>query len=104
MGEGKIDYSKAAASAGIAAVVKAETGFYCTDDDFFLLFYFLLPVMTSYFTFLNQPAVGAITWAWVFAIAQFVMTWTLCIVYTKKAGQFDQIASDFKKKIGGVDS
>ncbi len=22
----------------------------------------------------------------------------------KKAGQFDQIASDFKKKIGGVDS
>jgi len=71
---------------------------------FFLLFYFLLPVMTSYFTFLNQPAVGAITWAWVFAIAQFVMTWTLCIMYTKKAGQFDQIASDFKKKIGGVDS
>ncbi|RCK13126.1 DUF485 domain-containing protein [Bacillus licheniformis] len=60
---------------------------------FFLLFYFLLPVMTSYFTFLNQPAVGAITWAWVFAIAQFVMTWTLCIVYTKKAGQFDQIAN-----------
>jgi len=25
-------------------------------------------------------------------------------VYTKKAGQFDQIANDFKKKIGGVDS
>ena len=104
MREGKIDYSKAAASPEFQLLLKRKRAFIVPMTIFFLLFYFLLPVMTSYFTFLNQPAVGSITWAWVFAIAQFVMTWTLCIVYTRKAGQFDQIASDFKKKIGGVDS
>ncbi|MFC1284119.1 DUF485 domain-containing protein [Bacillus paralicheniformis] len=104
MREGKIDYRKAAASPEFQRLLSRKRAFIVPMTIFFLLFYFLLPVMTSYFTFLNQPAVGAITWAWVFAIAQFVMTWTLCIVYTKKAGQFDQIANDFKKKIGGVDS
>ncbi|WP_438799589.1 DUF485 domain-containing protein [Alkalicoccobacillus porphyridii] len=59
---------------------------------FFLLFYFSLPILASYTTILNNPAIGSITWAWVFAIAQFIMTWVLCILYVKKAAQFDKKA------------
>jgi uncharacterized membrane protein (DUF485 family) len=38
------------------------------------------------------------TWAWVFAFAQFVMTWTLCILYTKRASKFDELVDTIKKE------
>ncbi|MEC1259160.1 DUF485 domain-containing protein [Bacillus swezeyi] len=104
MNKNEIDYSKAAASPAFQQLLKRKRAFIVPMTVFFLLFYFLLPIMTSYFTFLNQPAAGAISWAWLFAVAQFVMTWTLCILYTKKADQFDRMANDFKKEIGGVES
>src|SRR5699024_8139342 len=56
---------------------------------FFLIFYFLLAIATSYTTFLNKPAIGDISWIWLFAFAQFVMNFALCIVYVKKSAAFD---------------
>lgn len=41
---------------------------------------------------LNTPAFGDVTWAWVFAFAQFIMTWALCMIYSKKAESFDEIS------------
>ena len=58
---------------------------------FFLAFYFTLPFLTSYSDILNRIAFGAITWAWVFAFAQFIMTWSLCSIYSQKAKQFDKM-------------
>ncbi|MGV2788144.1 DUF485 domain-containing protein, partial [Clostridium perfringens] len=49
---------------------------------------------------LNHPAIGPITWAWVFAFAQFIMTWVLCILYSRKAAQFDRMVDDIKKDMG----
>lgn len=59
---------------------------------FFLLFYFSLPILTAYTNVLNQNAIGDITWAWIFAFAQFIMTWALCMIYTKRAKRFDELA------------
>ncbi len=59
---------------------------------FFLLFYFSLPILTAYTDVLNRKAVGDITWAWIFAFAQFIMTWALCMIYTKRAKRFDELA------------
>ncbi|GGG03748.1 DUF485 domain-containing protein [Paenibacillus abyssi] len=63
---------------------------------FFLVFYFVLPVMTAFSDTLNQRAIGSITWAWLFAFAQFIMTWVLCSLYSRKAVQFDEIAEQIK--------
>jgi len=63
---------------------------------FFLVFYFILPIMTSYSQVLNQKAFGSITWAWVFASAQFLMTWVLCWLYSRKAVEFDRLADQIK--------
>ena len=43
---------------------------------------------------LNHYAIGDISWAWIFAFAQFIMTWTLCTVYVKKANKFDDMAGN----------
>ncbi|MDA1476782.1 DUF485 domain-containing protein [Bacillus changyiensis] len=102
--EKQIDYNKAVTSPTFQKLLKRKRAFIVPMVIFFLTFYFLLPLLTAYFEFLNQPALGAITWAWIFAFAQFVMTWTLCIVYTKKAQQYDKLTEDFKKEIGGVGS
>lgn len=56
MKEEKIDYSKAAASPAFQELLKRKRAFIVPMTVFFLLFYFLLPILTSYFTFLNQPA------------------------------------------------
>jgi uncharacterized membrane protein (DUF485 family) len=59
---------------------------------FFFVFYFSLPILTAYTDVLNQPAIGDISWAWFFAFTQFIMTWSLCMIYTKKAKSFDNLA------------
>ena len=68
---------------------------------FFLLFYFTLPVLTAYSKILNHSAIGAISWAWIFAFAQFVMTWALCIIYTRKSAKFDRIIEEIQQERRG---
>ena len=82
-------YSEIARSASFRSLLEGKKRFLLPITLFFLVFYFLLPVLTSYTTILNHPAVGAITWVWVYGFAQFLMTWTLCAVYTKQAARFD---------------
>ncbi|WP_442857367.1 DUF485 domain-containing protein [Bacillus sp. FJAT-42315] len=43
---------------------------------------------------LNVSAIGSISWVWLFAFAQFIMTWVLCMLYVKKANQFDHMARE----------
>ena len=66
-----------------------------------MVFYFSLPVLTSYSTVLNSNAFGAISWAWVLAFAQFIMTWTLCVLYSKKAATFDILVEKIVKEAKG---
>jgi len=83
-------YSEIAQSPRFRALLERKKQFLIPLSAFFFVFYFALPVMTSYFpSVVNVPAVGAITWAWLFAFAQFVMIWTLCALYVKKAATFD---------------
>ncbi len=83
------DWSKIARSPRFRSLLADKIRFIVPVTLFFLAFYFTLPLMTSYSKVLNRPAFGAITWAWLFAFAQFVMTWSLCAVYTRRAAQFD---------------
>lgn len=94
-----IDYEKIAGSPKFKRLIQQKKRFLVPLTIFFLVFYFTLPILTSYTTILNQPAIGSITWTWIYAFAQFIMTWTLCMIYVKKAAGFDkeadEIAADF---------
>ena len=76
-------YGRIAASSEFRSLMVRKKRFLLPMSLFFLAFYFVLPILTSYSTVLNEPAVGSISWAWVLAFAQFVMTWALCSVYTR---------------------
>jgi uncharacterized membrane protein (DUF485 family) len=56
---------------------------------FFLVFYFGLPVLAGFTTILDSYAIGSITWAYVYAFAQFAMTWILMHLYVSRANRWD---------------
>lgn len=86
------DFEQIANNKEFKGLMTAKKKFLIPLSLFFLVFYFMLPILTSYTTILNKPAIGSITWTWVYALSQFVMTWALCIIYVKKAGSFDSAA------------
>lgn len=102
----RVDYVQVEQSEQFQQFMKERKRFILPYTIFFLVFYFLLPVCTSYTSFLNTPAIGDISWVWIFAFAQFVMTFVLCIIYVKKAGALDkqaeQIIHDQMQKGGAA--
>lgn len=94
-----IDYTKVVQSQKFKELLKKKRAFTVPISIFFLIFYFTLPITTSYSTVLNKESFLHMNWAWLFAFAQFIMVWTLCTLYTKKAKSFDAIAEEIKKEI-----
>jgi uncharacterized membrane protein (DUF485 family) len=87
------DYSSIAQSSSFQTLLSEKKKFIIPITIFFFCFYFALPILTSYSTVLNHKFIGSITWAWVFAFLQFIMTWVLSMLYSKKAARFDELAN-----------
>ncbi|TCI46409.1 DUF485 domain-containing protein [Exiguobacterium sp. SH3S2] len=88
-------------SATFHQLMREKNRFILPSIIFSLIFYFTLPISTSYFTFLNIPVAGDITWAWVLAFAQFFMTWTFCVLYSRRARRFDKFVEKIKQEEDG---
>lgn len=58
---------------------------------FFLVFYFGLPFLTAFTTVLDVKVIGAINLAWIYAFAQFAMTWILMHLYVSRANRWDDL-------------
>lgn len=89
-------YADIAKSQKFAELLRQKRRFLVPMTVFFLVFYFLLPILTSFTTFLNTPAIGPISWAWIFAFSQFVMTWVLCGIYSARAAKFDVMEHEIR--------
>ncbi|WP_420491317.1 DUF485 domain-containing protein [Neobacillus drentensis] len=94
------DYTSIVHSAAFQKLLSEKKKFIIPITIFFFCFYFALPILTSYSTILNHKFIGSITWAWVFAFLQFVMTWGLCMLYSKKAAKFDELANEVVQEGG----
>ena len=87
-----VDFERIQNSSDFKAFLSKKRKFLVPMTIFFMVFYFLLPILTSYTSFLNSPAIGDISWVWIFAFSQFVMVWVLSSIYVKKAASFDKEA------------
>ncbi|CAM4370044.1 membrane protein [Bacillus manliponensis] len=95
----EIDYTSVVQSAEFQQLLAKKRKFIVPMSIFFFVFFISLPILTSYTTVLNNKAFGDVTWAWVFAFAQFVMTWALCMIYSKKAESFDRLSEKILQNI-----
>lgn len=94
------EYSEIVQSSSFQKLLQEKKKFIIPFTIFFFCFYFALPILTSYTTILNEPFVGSITYAWVFAFLQFVMTWAFCMIYSKKAVRFDELSEKILEERG----
>ncbi|HDX9651384.1 DUF485 domain-containing protein [Bacillus wiedmannii] len=90
--QNEVNYTEIVQSEEFQLLLNTKKKFIVPMSIFFLSFFIALPILTSYSKVLNTPAFGDVTWAWVFAFAQFIMTWSLCMIYSKKAESFDKIS------------
>jgi len=70
----------------------------------FFAFYLGLPILAGFTKVLTHPVIGDISWAWIYAFAQFIMTWGLGLLYLAKAKTFDKMNDDVLADIDQLDA
>lgn len=66
---------------------------------FFLVYYFLLPVLVGYAPkFMDTKVWGNVNLAYLFALSQFFMAWTIAGLYVRAGDDFDEISKDIIDK------
>jgi uncharacterized membrane protein (DUF485 family) len=66
---------------------------------FFVVYYFLLPILVGYAPhFMSIKVIGVVNLAYLFALSQFFVAWTIAWLYVKAAGDFDKLAQDIIEK------
>ena len=66
---------------------------------FFVIYYFLLPILVGYAPkFMDTRVLGNVNLAYLFALSQFVMSWTIAALYVRAGDRFDQISKDIIDK------
>ena len=70
-------------------LVRKKKAFIIPATIFFMLFYFGLPFLTAFTTILDAPVIGSINLAYLYAFAQFPMTWILMHIYVNRANKWD---------------
>lgn len=66
---------------------------------FFIVYYFLLPILVGYAPeFMSTKVIGVVNLAYLFALSQFFMAWTVARLYVKAANNFDRLAQDIIKE------
>lgn len=99
------NYERIAESPEFQSLKSKKRKFILPVAIFFLICYITLPILTSYTTILNTNAFGDVAWVWVYSILLFIMTWTLCMIYVRKANSYDREADEIfqKEKAGGYE-
>lgn len=103
LSKGEFDFESIVESESFQQLTSSKRKFIVPLTVFFLSVYITLPLLTSYSTVLEIPAIGSITWVWVYAMGLFIMTWILCMLYVRKSARMDKMAKDilYKNKMEG---
>ena len=52
----------------------------------------MLPILSIFTDVLDGKVVGAISWAYIYAFAQFFLAWVVTFIYWRKADRWDELA------------
>ena len=74
-------------------LVRSRWRFVLPATVFFLVYYFLLPILNGTATdFMRQEVIGHVNIAYLFALSQFVMAWLLAWLYIRQSNNvFDRL-------------
>jgi uncharacterized membrane protein (DUF485 family) len=78
-------------TAAFKELIKRKRAFIIPATIFFMVFYFGLPFLAAFTTVLNVKVLGPLTLAYVYAFAQFAMTWIIMHLYVSRANKWDDL-------------
>ncbi len=84
-------WSKVAQTSAFQDLMRRKKKFIIPATIFFFVYYMGLPVLAGFTTVLNVQVIGALSLAWIYALSQFIMTWTLLHLYVRQANKWDEI-------------
>ena len=92
------DWDRIAATEKFQRLLREKRRFVIPATLFFIVYYFALPVLVGYFPgFMSRRVLGPLNIAYVFALSQFGMAWTIAWLYVRAAERFDKLALELKK-------
>ena len=93
------EWDRVAASREFKDLMATKRIFIVPAFVFFIVFYFALPILVGYApAFMSTKVIGNVNLAYLFALSQFFMAWTVAWLYVKAAGNFDRLAKDIIDK------
>jgi uncharacterized membrane protein (DUF485 family) len=98
-------WDRVAASPAFHDLMAKKKAFIVPAFIFFVVYYFLLPILVGYEPQLMSRKVwGDVNIAYIFALSQFFMAWILAWIYIRKADGFDKLSKDTIEKATGGDA
>ena len=85
-------YSEVEQTEAFGELVRRKRAFLVPTVVFVLLFFITLPILSIFTDALDGKVIGAISWAYLYAFAQFFLAWIVTFVYWRKANRWDELA------------
>ena len=93
------DWDRVAESREFKDLIAAKKAFVVPALVFFIVYYFLLPVLVGYAPrFMSQKIWGNVNLAYLFALSEFLMAWIIAALYVRASDAFDAISKDIIDK------
>jgi uncharacterized membrane protein (DUF485 family) len=87
------DWDGIAATDAFRDLVAAKRRFIVPAVIFFVVYYFLLPILCGFIPeFMATPVLGRVNLAYLFALSQFFMAWIIALLYIRAAAKWDVMA------------
>ncbi|HEY4979012.1 MAG TPA: DUF485 domain-containing protein [Candidatus Acidoferrum sp.] len=92
---GQTMWDRVAASKEFRDLMATKKIFIIPAFIFFIVYYFLLPILVGYAPqFMSTKVWGNVNLAYLFALSQFFMAWTIAGLYVRAGDDFDKISKD----------
>jgi uncharacterized membrane protein (DUF485 family) len=93
------EWNRVANSAEFRHLLAVKRIFIIPAFVFFLAYYLMLPVLVGYAPrLMSTRVVGTVTVAYLFALSQFVIGWTIACLYLKASSRFDELVNGVLKQ------
>ena len=89
MDKGSNEWARVEGTAAFQEVARRKRAFVLPATIFFLAVYVTLPVLAAFTTVLSGEAFSGLSWAYVYAYAEFVLTLVLVHMYLSRARKWD---------------
>ncbi len=74
-------------------LLRSKRAFILPASLFFVAYYFALPILVGWWPeMMKKPVFGPVNAAYLFALSEFFMAWTIAYIYVQKAGKWDEQA------------